>query len=253
MAFLVQLMQQSANTLLPAAVWNSIQLGGDLSTLFQQQYRACASKVLARAGDVSSFSSSQDQGNLYPSLSDEQIAAMTRRRLTFNCNTEQLVCKQIAAHQTKHILLCSGINCKAACSNCGSCEYQTGQRTWEYLSKRLREINQLRADNDIEQPILGSRIDCLQAQNLLPPLAATEACHGPIAVVYPEGVWYERLSPLVLERIIEEHLLGGHVVTSHVMMGSRTTGAQAVQNVLPAIDITRRATPNGSFACSYAV
>lgn len=77
-----------------------------------------------------------------------------------------------------------------------------------------------------------------QALNLLPPLATTEACHGPIAVVYPEGVWYERLSPLVLERIIEEHLLGGHVVKSHVMMGSRTTST-AGQLVLPALDITR--------------
>jgi (2Fe-2S) ferredoxin len=77
----------------------------------------------------------------------------------------------------------------------------------------------------------------VQAQNLLPALAATLPCHGPIAVVYPEGVWYDRLSPLVLERIIEEHLLGGHTVTAHVMMGSRT--ADQDDNVLPALDITR--------------
>lgn len=77
-----------------------------------------------------------------------------------------------------------------------------------------------------------------QARTLLPRLAASVSCQGPIAVVYPEGVWYERLTPLVLERIIEEHLLGGHVVESHVMMGSRAAGHNS-HLVLPALDISR--------------
>lgn len=189
-------------------------LAGNLSELLQQQLRGCASKVLAKAGklpvlalssasstcrssrprdrslssipshagDFSDLSAPQNQGNVYPTLSQDQIAAMTRRRLTFNCSTEQLISKHIAAHQAKHILLCCGTNCKTACNSCGSCGYQTGQRTWEYLSKRLGEINQLRAEQDIEQPILGSRIDCVQVSSAAGPLITlrmTSICRCP--------------------------------------------------------------------------
>ena len=39
---------------------------------------------------------------------------------------------------------------------------------------------------------------------------------GPIVVVYPEGVWYESVTPDLLGRIVREHLVEGWVVEDAV-------------------------------------
>jgi (2Fe-2S) ferredoxin len=40
---------------------------------------------------------------------------------------------------------------------------------------------------------------------------------GPIVVVYPEGVWYGRVTPTLLERIVKEHLGQGRVIDEAVI------------------------------------
>ncbi|MDB9514358.1 ferredoxin [Kamptonema animale CS-326] len=139
----------------------------------------------------------------------EPIAIATSKSSESSQNSEESCTSSLAAcvkslgiaQIERHIFICADQTVPKCCDKEASLE------AWNYLKKRLQELKLDKPSGDRPSCIFRTKANCLRV-----------CSNGPIMVVYPDGVWYRNVTPPIIERILQEHLIGSQVVQEYAFL-----------------------------------
>jgi len=105
-------------------------------------------------------------------------------------NPEQTAHRLGIGGLSRHVFLCTGPECTTA---------EHGQKAWDALKSGISQAG-------LAKTCFRTKVGCLQLCN-----------QGPIALVYPEGVWYHSMTAETVPQLIDEHLSQGRVLENHLV------------------------------------